>query len=581
MSWLRFRVALLPLFLSIVGAAPLSQQLELASLNQTCQGRLFAAAPLSRPCFAEIDGRPAALQQAQCSIVRANYTSAEYRTDHYNGFMHDYNEICPSSANAMTAQCLLDPTNPASMTTLNTSSCGQGSVSRHYVEISSANDVQAAFTFARRTGQTLSIKNSGHDYASRSSLKGSLALWTRKLQKIEYNANFTPEGCHQSRNNTFAAMTVGAGVNFNQAYTFADQHNVTFVGGSSPTVGASGGFGMTGGHGLLTSQFGLGIDRVLQYKVVTPDGVYRTANRCQNKDLYWALRGGGGGTFGVVMESTSKVEPRLNLIFSLIQMPPNVTDTTRFVEILMNHAPGWAREGWGGPNGLGYLAMVNPFISLAEAQKSMEPLSSYVSSVGGNVIIEQHTSFLSVYSQYVQPTANLDIPAASFATNRIVPSHFLETDSGKEKIQTILSKLNTAGFSPTIFQTTPAYYQSKNLYRAGETSATPAWRDSIWMITGNTQWAWNSTLTEKRETVQKIKAITSELEAFAPESGAYTGEADPWTRDWQEAWWGKANYAKLEGIKRKYDPRGLLSCWRCVGWKEGGGRFECMGGLDQ
>jgi hypothetical protein len=498
--------------------------------------------------------------------------------------MHDYNEICASSGDATTAQCLLDPTNPASMTVMSNSSCGQGSVSRHYIEISSPEDVKAAFAYARKTGQTLSIKNSGHDYGSRSSLKGSLALWTRKLQKIEYKANFMPEGC-KSRNNTFAAMTVGGGVNFNQAYEFANHNNVTFVGGSSPTVGASGGFTMTGGHGLLTSQFGLGIDRVLQYKVVTPDGVYRTANMCQNQDLYWALRGGGGGTFGVVMESTSKVESRLDLIFSFIQLPVNVTDSTQFVEILMKYAPGWAREGWGGPNGLGYTAMVNPFLSLTEAQKSMEPLTAYVSSIGGTIIMEQHSSFLSVYSQYVQPTANLDIPAASFATNRFVPSDYMESETGKAKIQKVLSKLKSAGFAPTIFQTTPAYYQSKGLYREGETSATPAWRDSVWMITGNTQWAWNSTAAERRATVQKIRSITKELEMFAPDSGAYISEADPWTGDWQDAWWGKANYAKLLRLKQRYDPLGLLSCWRCIGWKESlgrkGERFECMGGLDQ
>ena len=51
----------------------------------------------------------------------------------------------------------------------------------------------------------------------------------------------------------------------------------------------------------------------LQYKIVTPDGEIRTANACQNEDLFWALRGGGGGTFGVMLESTQKVEPRLNL----------------------------------------------------------------------------------------------------------------------------------------------------------------------------------------------------------------------------------------------------------------------------
>ena len=49
----------------------------------------------------------------------------------------------------------------------------------------------------------------------------------------------------------------------------------------------------------------------VQVKVVTPDGVFRTANECQNQDLFFALRGGGGSAFGVVLEATHRTEPKL------------------------------------------------------------------------------------------------------------------------------------------------------------------------------------------------------------------------------------------------------------------------------
>ena len=61
---------------------------------------------------------------------------------------------------------------------------------------------------------------------------------------------------------------------------------------------------------MLSNNFGLGADRVLQYRVVTPQGKYLTANACQNTDIFYALRGGGGGTFAIVMESTFLAEPR-------------------------------------------------------------------------------------------------------------------------------------------------------------------------------------------------------------------------------------------------------------------------------
>jgi len=120
---------------------------------------------------------------------------------------------------------------------------------------------------------------------------------------------------------------------FSQLYDFAEANGITIVGGTDRTVGAAGGwvqvrallspYGVPeltekscsrivqgGGHSLLSNTLGLGADRALQFKVVTPDGQYLTANACQNQDLFFALRGGGGGTFGVVMEMTTRVEPK-------------------------------------------------------------------------------------------------------------------------------------------------------------------------------------------------------------------------------------------------------------------------------
>jgi hypothetical protein len=553
-------------------------QSNFISLNQTILGRVHAAAPLARPCFSTFEGQSVSALPAQCSAVTSQYTSGNYRTEHYSGFMHDQNEICASSADPTTSQCLLDPTQPTAQGLLNNTSCGQGSVSNYYVELSGASDVQAAFAFAKLTGASLSVKNSGHDYSSRSSLRGSLALWTRKLQKLEYHANFNPEGCYGSANQ-HAAITVGAGINFNEVYHFADQNNVTYVGGSSPTVGASGGFAMTGGHGLLSSQFGLGIDRVMEYKIVTPDGAFRTANACQNQDLYWALRGGGGGTFGVVIESTNKVEPAVSLIYSFIQMPSNATNTTQFTQLLVDNVIRWSQEGWGGPNGQTFLAMVNPFMDIEAARKSMAPIADFARSQGGTVLLESHPSFLSVYSKYVAPTGNGDVGTATLTTDRLIPNSILNSTTGQAAIMKTLNKFSAAGFSPTLFATTPAYYK----YPLGSTSATPAWRDSTLLIAFETSWAWNSTLDEKKKVVKTFKGITEELETLAPSSGSYISEADPWTEDWQASWWGD-NYNKLLQIKKKYDPKNLLSCWRCVGWEkelqEPGKAFDCMGGLD-
>lgn len=575
---------MMPLFLTLslytslaLNVWALPAEANMAVLNQTVRGRLYEASPFARPCFSILDGHSVISYPAQCSEIQAQYSSAAYRTESYSGFMYIQGEICPSSDDLATSQCLLNPTNPDSPSASKNASCGQGSVSTHYIEVAGAEDVQATFAFAERTGVSLSVKNSGHDYLSRSSRKGSLALWTRKLQKLEYIPSFSAQGClaDVSHHNAF---TLGAGVNFDQVYHFADQNNVTFVGGSSPTVGASGGFTMTGGHGLLTSQFGLGIDRVLQFKIVTPDGVLRTANACQNQDLFWALRGGGGGTYGVVLESTSKVEPALSLVFASISLPTGTTDTALFTRLMMDNAIRLSQEGWGGPSGLSFMAMVNPFLDLDKAKKSMAPISDYVTARGGTVTIEQHPNFYSIYKKYVASTGDEELATTSLTTNRLIPTTLLQTESGKATILEHLDRLTAAGFSPTLFATTPAYYN----YTLGSTSATPAWRDSTWMITTATSWGWNSTVIEKKTTVKKLKDITSGLQALAPSSGSYVSEADPWTVDWRQSWWGE-NYAKLLELKKKYDPHGLLNCWRCVGWDEALAKdeFRCIGALDQ
>jgi hypothetical protein len=75
------------------------------------------------------------------------------------------------------------------------------------------------------------------------------------------------------------------------------------------SVCLAGGWGQMAGIGPFSHIFGLGVDQWLEAKVVTPDGELRVANEVSNADLFWAIRGGGGGTFGVVVEATMKVYP--------------------------------------------------------------------------------------------------------------------------------------------------------------------------------------------------------------------------------------------------------------------------------
>jgi len=59
----------------------------------------------------------------------------------------------------------------------------------------------------------------------------------------------------------------------------------------------------------MTGKYGQGADNILEAVIVTPTGDVLTANECQNEDIFWAIRGGGGGTFGVIVSATVKAYP--------------------------------------------------------------------------------------------------------------------------------------------------------------------------------------------------------------------------------------------------------------------------------
>lgn len=324
--------------------ATLADQVPWSKLNTTVNGRLQKSVPLERPCFQMYNGHAQPVDQEACEGVRANYTLNDLRIGTAAAYMQLQNQLCISNP---ADQCVLDSSEePATMPPAN-STCGQGVVPSYHIEVHGAEDVAAAFAFAKENDVELSVKNSGHDYMTRSAGKGTLTLWTHSLQGMEYHADFTPQGCSES---VGAAMSVMAGVPVLDAYNFADEHDALILGPYAPSVPLSVGWVSGGGHSVFSPVYGLGADRVIEFKIVTPDGEERVANAEQNADLFWALRGGGGGTFGVVLSATHRVEPRAPVAYADIHLPENITtqDALDWVELLLEDSLAWGEAGWGG-----------------------------------------------------------------------------------------------------------------------------------------------------------------------------------------------------------------------------------------
>jgi FAD/FMN-containing dehydrogenase len=534
------------------------------TFNSTVSGHLHESRPFSVPCFSEYEGQPISPDPGLCSLVQSNYTNSRYRAQYYNGFQNNQDEVCLSN---MTDQCLLDPTNAADPVAFMNKSCNQGSVSDYYVDVRSEKDVISSFKFAKQNIVRLSIKNSGHDYLGRSSLKGSLALWTRNLGTLTRNQSFIPEGCSSHDTSPIDTIITGAGVNTEEVYFFADAQNVTFIGPYGTSIGVSGGWVQAGGHTVLSPVYGLGIDRVVQYKVVTPDGILRTANACQNSDLFWALRGGGGGTFGVVMESTHRVAAATSLAVASITYKQTATNVNEWFSILINNSVPWAKEGWGGHIRPNSLISVTPLLSSDAAKTSMETASNFAKENNGSAIIEIVPNWLAFYTKYLIPN---EAPVATprFLASRLVPSSIFSSSAGRLDLLSFLLNASAQGFAPYIPTDVPFLYP----YVEGSTSATPAWRGAVWSLSFGLDIGWNTTLAQRASVLSKQQAIMKALETlivkYGGELGSYFNEDSPWTEDWTRKWWGSENHEKLLQIKNKYDPEGLLECFKCVGYEE-------------
>lgn len=102
------------------------------------------------------------------------------------------------------------------------------------------------------------------------------------------------------------------------------------VGGECPSVGLAGGFLQGGGHSPLSTWYGMGSDNLLQYEVVTASGAHLNASRTENSDLFWALSGGGGGTYAVVVSATVKAHPTVTVGGGAITVVAALTSQENF-----------------------------------------------------------------------------------------------------------------------------------------------------------------------------------------------------------------------------------------------------------
>ena len=248
-----------------------------------------------------------------------------------------------------------------------------------------ASDIAAAVNFAHENDLRLVVKGRGHSYLGASNAPDSLMIWTRHMTDIEANSAFVPHG-GQGKIAPQPAVTMGAGTYWLQAYQAVTTHGGRYVqGGGCTTVGVAG-LVLGGGFGSFSKRYGTAAGSLLEAEVVTADGKIQIANPFINPDLFWALKGGGGSTFGVVSKLTVRTHD-LPEYFGFANFKVKAPSDRAYRDLLREFVSFYAEhlfnDHWGeqahlrGDNVLA-ITMVSQGLDREQSQKVWQPFLDWV-----------------------------------------------------------------------------------------------------------------------------------------------------------------------------------------------------------
>jgi FAD/FMN-containing dehydrogenase len=148
----------------------------------------------------------------------------------------------------------------------------------------SPRDAATCVNWARENGVLVAIRSGGHNYAGFSTSEG-LVIEVRGMLSVTVDQNA-------------GTVTVAGGANNADVGAALKPYGLYFPGGRCPTVGVSG-LTLGGGWGFSCRHLGMTCDSLVSTELVTASGEIVTASETENPDLFWAIRGAGGGNFGV------------------------------------------------------------------------------------------------------------------------------------------------------------------------------------------------------------------------------------------------------------------------------------------
>ncbi|KAH7139048.1 hypothetical protein B0J11DRAFT_588690 [Dendryphion nanum] len=558
-------------------------QADFASLNKTLAGRLIQGIPPGSVCYTS---QPNYNISACETVLRSWFSSTFHASNPISiGWPWWANNPCPP--------IFPNGTSVTGDQQAGTKGCTIGSYPVYAVNATEAKHVKAAVNFARLKNIRLNVKSTGHSFQGRSTGFGTISIWTHNMRGIKWHDDFKPDSC--SLKSPQMAATIAAGERVRDVYTAAASHNAIVVAGSAQDVGIMGWFS-GGGHGPLSSTYGLGVDNVLQAKLITPSGDLLTLNPCLNSDLFWAIRGGGGSTFGVLTEVTMKAYPsprtsRHRLVLALAN-PENETGYWDLLAYILSESP---RLKAGGLQGYGSINPPVPGVPSSTwtlywglnvydkpngtIESLFAPIKKKLDLENGTTIIYSSSvmNFPDFFTAWNASVTNEAVATAGISMgSRLIPAAPLTQD--RQHLARVLRNLTMAAEGEPPAGMLPCFVANNQTGLKGDVSVTPAWRDAVAHVMVGEDFRDSATFAEAKPLIDRVTyERVGALKNLAPESGAYFNEADPFDPDWQYNFWGD-NYPRLRAIKKRIDPSGLLWCFSCVGsedWAQTGSGQLC------
>ena len=398
------------------------------------------------------------------------------------------------------------------------------------------------------------VAGTGHDFVNRHSCNDGVFIRTTLLKDITWS----PAG---------DTVRFGSGIVFSEAQKSASDRGRYVSSGWAITVGIAG-WSTGGGHGPFAASAGLGVDNIVEAEIVTADGMLRTVNAQQNSDLWWALRGGGGSTWGVMTSLTVRAHQNPTNGFTFAKAwwgnnmcPSGCTQLQTMIDAYLQWTTILDRR-WSG------LAFFTPTVS-AKPSDCGATLSLYIQYVFLGSMNEGAATWVNLTGPYsplgsdIKNTSTWWEQARVYALENIVPLAFLTPSANTPgSVPSVLvSRENLSAVAAQIKLAIDECPRSKACNRqeiyhdiTGQTdspqeanvSISDRFRKAIYhYVVGG----WNSTMMDRY---------------YKLGENSYFSESAYNLQSWKMRYWG-ANYDKLLKIKQKYDPNGVFWCRNCVG----------------